>query len=72
MGEEIGSGSLHTARLERGGARIGDFHLWLGPGHHGIVATLNAQKLLAPSAYRAMLASFPTPSHVTIEVETDA
>ena len=57
-------------RLERGGAAVRDFHLWrLGPGHHGVVAALSARDPLPPSAYRAMLAPFPTLSHIIIEVE---
>ncbi len=44
------------------------FRLWrLGPGHHGVVA--GAQRAATACA---LLAPFPTFSHVTIEVEASA
>jgi len=56
------------ARLESKGAEIRDFHLWrLGPGHHGVIASV-ADAVGHPTAhYHALLADIPSLSHVTIE-----
>jgi cation diffusion facilitator family transporter len=56
-------------RLEGGGERVLDLHLWrLGPGHHAAIAVIEAADPLSPEAYRARLHSLTGLSHVTIEV----
>ncbi len=57
------------ARLEAGGERVGDLHLWrLGPGHHAAVAVVVAERPLPASAYHARLEGLEGLSHVTVEV----
>lgn len=57
------------ARLVADGATLTDFHLWrIGPGHHGVIASL-VQSGGHVSTYRAALLAMPTISHVTIEIE---
>lgn len=57
-------------RLERGGDRITDLHLWqIGPGHRAAVVSIISDHPLAPAAYKARLADVPHLSHVTVEVE---
>ena len=61
--------------VETEGDRVVDLHLWrLGPGHLGaIVAVATAQERRGPEYYRERLArSFPTLSHVTVEVRQRA
>jgi Co/Zn/Cd efflux system component len=56
-------------RLQAGGERVVDLHLWrLGPGHHAAVAVLAARAPEAPEIYRARLNDLAALSHVTIEV----
>lgn len=56
-------------RLEVGGDRVADLHLWrLGPGHVGLVASVVSDAPQAPEAYKARLAGLPGLSHVTVEV----
>jgi cation diffusion facilitator family transporter len=56
-------------RLESGGERVIDLHLWrLGPGHHAAIAVVAADHPRPVEAYRARLAGLPGLSHVTIEV----
>jgi cation diffusion facilitator family transporter len=59
-------------RLESSGAEIRDLHLWrLGPGHHGVVASI-AHNLGHPTVhYHALLADVPSLSHVTIELHRE-
>jgi cation diffusion facilitator family transporter len=58
------------ARLETGGDRVADLHVWrVGPGHNAAAVTILSATGAPPSAYRARLAGVPTLSHVTIEVE---
>jgi cation diffusion facilitator family transporter len=46
-----------SARLETGGDRLADLHLWrLGPGHVGLVASVVSDHPQPPDAYKAMLA----------------
>jgi cation diffusion facilitator family transporter len=57
-------------RLESGGERVADLHLWrLGPGHHAAIAVVAADHPLSPEAYRARLKGLAGLSHVTIEVQ---
>jgi cation diffusion facilitator family transporter len=57
-------------RLESGGDRLADLHLWrLGPGHNGLIATIVSDDPQAPAAYKAKLDGLEGLAHVTIEVE---
>ena len=57
-------------RLETGGDRIADLHLWrLGPGHIAVILSLVSDKPAAPAAYKARLAGLAGLSHITVEVE---
>lgn len=56
-------------RLEVGGDRVCDLHLWrLGPGHAGLIASVVSDRPQAPSAYKDRLEGIAGLSHVTIEV----
>jgi cation diffusion facilitator family transporter len=57
------------ARLEVGGDRVADLHLWqLGPGHAGVIASVVTEHPQPPQAYKARLSGISGLSHVTIEV----
>jgi cation diffusion facilitator family transporter len=57
-------------RLEAGGDKICDLHVWrIGPGHNAAVVTLLTPDPQPPAVYKAKLAGLTTLSHVTIEVE---
>lgn len=57
-------------RLEQGGDTVSDLHLWrLGPGHHALVVTIQAEHPHAPDSYRAKLRGLKGLSHVTVEVD---
>lgn len=57
------------ARLEVGGDRISDLHLWqLGPGHAGVIASVVTEHPQPPQTYKARLSGISGLSHVTIEV----
>ena len=56
-------------RLEQGGDRVVDLHLWrLGPGHLALVASVVSDNPQPPEAYKARLAGCVGLSHVTVEV----
>jgi cation diffusion facilitator family transporter len=56
-------------RLSAPGERLIDLHLWrLGPGHHAVLAVIEAADPQGPQVYRARLAGLPGVSHVTVEV----
>jgi cation diffusion facilitator family transporter len=59
-------------RLENGDPavdRVTDLHLWtLGPGHDGLIVSVQSAMPAAPAVYKARLKGMPTLSHVTIEV----
>ncbi|MGJ4944530.1 CDF family Co(II)/Ni(II) efflux transporter DmeF [Bradyrhizobium sp. HKCCYLS1011] len=58
------------ARLEAGGDRVTDLHLWqVGPGHRAVVVSLVSGNPLAPATYKQRLRDLATLSHVTVEVE---
>ena len=58
------------ARLEAGGERVLDLHLWrLGPGRYAAVAVVAAAHPLPPEAYHARLKGLEGLSHVTVEVQ---
>jgi Co/Zn/Cd efflux system component len=51
------------------GTLISDLHVWrLGPGYHGLIATLTTSSPQPPAHYRSLLADLPSLGHVTIEV----
>jgi cation diffusion facilitator family transporter len=57
-------------RLEIGGDRLTDIHLWqVGPGHSAAVVSLISDHPLAPSAYKHRLSGLPHLCHVTVEIE---
>lgn len=56
-------------RLEQGHDRIADLHVWrLGPGHHGAIVALVADRPEAVEVYKARLSDLAELSHVTVEV----
>jgi cation diffusion facilitator family transporter len=58
------------ARLEAGGDRVTDLHLWqVGPGHRAVVVSLVSDAPLPPASYKQRLRDLGTLSHVTVEVE---
>lgn len=58
-----------AARLERGGDRLTDLHLWrVGPGHLAAIVSIVSDAPEPPERYKARIADLPTLSHVTVEV----
>jgi cation diffusion facilitator family transporter len=56
-------------RLEVGGDRVSDLHVWrLGPGHTAVSASIVAADPQPPAVYKERLAGIAGLSHVTIEV----
>ena len=56
-------------RLETGGDRVSDLHLWrLGPGHLGVIASVITDHPEPPAAYKERLAEIEGLSHITVEV----
>lgn len=56
-------------RLEVGGDRVSDLHLWrVGPGHYALIVSLVSDLPLDPDAYKAKLRDIERLSHVTVEV----
>lgn len=56
-------------RLERGGDKVADLHLWrVGPGHVAAVIALVSDRPQPPAHYKDRLQALPGLSHVTIEV----
>ena len=56
-------------RIETGGDRVADLHLWqLGPGHAAVIASIVSDAPQAPSVYKQRLEDLAGLSHVTIEV----
>jgi cation diffusion facilitator family transporter len=56
-------------RLEVGGDRIADLHLWLvGPGHTAAIVSIVSDAPQPPTAYKAKLDGLKGLSHVTVEV----
>lgn len=57
-------------RLEIGGDRITDLHLWqVGPGHRAAIVSIVSDHPLAPSDYKERLTGVTNLSHITVEVE---
>jgi cation diffusion facilitator family transporter len=60
---------LIRLRLETGGDRVSDLHLWqLGPGHVGLIAAVVSDRPKPPAVYKRRLSGLHGLSHVTIEV----
>jgi cation diffusion facilitator family transporter len=60
---------LIRQRLEMGGDRVTDLHVWrLGPGHLGVLAAIVSKHPQPPGHYKARLDGIEDLSHVTIEV----
>jgi len=58
-------------RLETGGDRISDLHLWqVGPGHHAAIISIVTHNPQAPARYKSRLAGIAHLSHITVEVTT--
>lgn len=58
-------------RIEVGGDRISDLHLWqIGPGHQAAIISIVTHDPKAPSFYKDRLADIKSLSHVTVEVTT--
>lgn len=56
-------------RLETGGDRIADLHLWrVGPGHAAAIVSLVSDEPEPPARYKVRLGGLPGLSHVTVEV----
>jgi cation diffusion facilitator family transporter len=63
--------ALLRERLEVGGDKVSDLHLWrLGPGHMGVSVSIVSHDPLAPAAYKERLAGIESLSHVTVEVHS--
>jgi cation diffusion facilitator family transporter len=57
-------------RLELGGDRVSDLHLWqLGPGHAAVAASVISDHPLSPDDYKQRLRDIAGLSHITIEVQ---
>jgi Co/Zn/Cd efflux system component len=57
-------------RLEQGGDRVADLHLWqVGPGHRAAVVSIVTDRPQPPAAYKHRLSGVPGLSHVSVEVE---
>jgi cation diffusion facilitator family transporter len=58
-------------RLEAGGARVLDLHLWrLGPGHHAAIVVVAEDPPHPAEAYRRRLDGLAGLSHLTVEVRS--
>ena len=56
-------------RVEAGGDRVADLHLWrLGPGHLGAILSIVTAQTRDVAFYRSALRGFPGLSHLTVEV----
>jgi cation diffusion facilitator family transporter len=59
--------------IEADGDRLMDLHVWrLGPGHLGAVLSVVTRTNRRPEDYLSRLQRFPSLSHVTVEVRTEA
>ena len=57
-------------RLEGGGDRVADLHLWrIGPGHCGAIVSLVTDEPRPPATYKARLSDLGVLSHLTVEVQ---
>jgi cation diffusion facilitator family transporter len=70
MSTENGITTEVRQRLETGGDRVSDLHLWrVGPGHSAAVVSLVTDQPEPPAAYKRRLAGIDGLSHVTVEVQ---
>jgi cation diffusion facilitator family transporter len=59
-----------TTRLETGGDRISDLHIWrVGPGHCAAIVSLVTDQPKDPSTYKHRLQNLRGLSHLTVEVQ---
>jgi cation diffusion facilitator family transporter len=70
--DTVPDGGLETRlrqRLEQGGDKVSDLHLWrLGPGHLGVVVSIVSDHPQVPDVYKARLAGVAGLSHISVEV----
>jgi cation diffusion facilitator family transporter len=60
-------------RIETGGDRLADLHLWqVGPGHAAVIMSVVSDTPQEPSAYKQRLKDLGGLSHVTVEVNRGA
>ena len=60
---------LIRERLEVGGDRLSDLHLWrVGPGHSALIAAIMSDRPLPADVYKRRLEGIAGLSHVTVEV----
>ena len=70
MRPDSGMAQAIRQRLEAGGDRIADLHIWrVGPGHHAALVSLVSDEPEPPQAYKARLAGIAGLSHLTVEVQ---
>lgn len=56
-------------RLETGGDRISDLHVWqVGPGHYSAIIAIVTDRPRPTASYKAQLAGISHLSHVTVEI----
>ncbi|TXL69996.1 CDF family Co(II)/Ni(II) efflux transporter DmeF [Vineibacter terrae] len=64
-----GLGTAIRGRIEVGGDRITDLHIWrIGPGHHAAIIAVVSDTPMPASAYKDRLGEVTGLSHVTVEV----
>jgi cation diffusion facilitator family transporter len=57
-------------RIEQGGDRVADLHLWrVGPGHAAAILSVVSHHPEAPDLYKRRLEGVPGLAHVTVEVQ---
>jgi Co/Zn/Cd efflux system component len=55
--------------VEQDGDHLTDLHVWrLGPGHLGVIVSVETSSGRGPGFYRERLSRIGTLSHVTVEV----
>jgi Co/Zn/Cd efflux system component len=60
---------LIRQRIEIGGDKVSDLHLWqVGPGHAAVIVSVVSDRPQAPSVYKQRLDAIDGLSHVTVEV----
>jgi cation diffusion facilitator family transporter len=70
MVPDQGLSSALRERLEIGGDKVSDLHVWrLGPGHTAVTASIVAADPQSPAVYKERLAGMMGLSHVTVEVQ---
>ncbi|HEX2890210.1 CDF family Co(II)/Ni(II) efflux transporter DmeF [Vineibacter terrae] len=64
-----GLGTAIRGRIEVGGDRITDLHIWrIGPGHHAAIIAVVSDTPMPASGYKDRLGDVTGLSHVTVEV----